>query len=381
MKKRIDLGKFFEDKIKSYLCSTLDNFYESYIDYICGVAWDESYEVNGFAEGKRILKGSMINTFYLLYKYIKESNKIYEPFISHNEIIYMVEDFLVKNEFRGIKIYFEKQGKRDKNVDYELRRLDSLKGIKENDNTVIIEFMFKEEKHNFKIRKCSNSIFHIIEFKEKKLFDVEDLRAEVIFNNPLDIIANVRSLDLILAICKNQNESHCISSQCLTSMVELDRNIPYSFNFFEEMLNDSNKAKIDYYLEPFRENKVRDNKEIEDFTKIQGYESHIKEMVDRQRKEALNRKRKSTIEKIVTHYMNYNEYDEAKIRESIDICYLGAFQHKAIQEANGVGDFEPRLKELFENYKKDEVFNAIIEEVLAKYRPKKKKGFLASIFS
>ena len=165
-------------------------------------------------------------------------------------------------------------------------------------------------------------------------------------------------------------------------MVELDSVTPYTINFFDEMLKeDSNKTVIDYYFEPFSEDEVRDNKEIEDFTKIHGYESHIKEMVDRQRKEALNLKRKSQIEKIVAYYISYNEYDETKIREKIDDLYYGALQHRAIQETNGVGDFEPRLKELFENYKNDDDFNAIIEEVLVEYRPKKKKCFLASIFS
>lgn len=66
--------------------------------------------------------------------------------------------------------------------------------------------------------------------------------------------------------------------------------------------------------------------------------------------------------------MEYNQYDEAKIRKRIDTMYYGAFQHKAMKETKGMEEYELRLKQLFENYKNDDDFKAIIEEVLSEYR-------------
>ncbi len=85
-------------------------------------------------------------------------------------------------------------------------------------------------------------------------------------------------------------------------------------------------------------------------------------------KEAINYTRKSLIEKIVANYMEYNQYDEAKIRKRIDTMYYGAFQHKAMKETKGIEEYERRLKELFENYKNNNDFNTIIEEVLLEYK-------------
>lgn len=85
-------------------------------------------------------------------------------------------------------------------------------------------------------------------------------------------------------------------------------------------------------------------------------------------KASINYTRASLIEKIVASYMEYNEYDEAKIRKKIDTMYYGAFQYKAMKETKGIEEYELRLKELFENYKNDDDFNAIIEEVLSQYR-------------
>ena len=83
-------------------------------------------------------------------------------------------------------------------------------------------------------------------------------------------------------------------------------------------------------------------------------------------KEARNFRRTDIIEKIVALYMEYNEYDEAKIRKKIDDMYYGAFQHKAMHETKGMEEYELKLEELFENYKNDNEFNTIIEEVLSK---------------
>lgn len=85
-------------------------------------------------------------------------------------------------------------------------------------------------------------------------------------------------------------------------------------------------------------------------------------------KEARNLRRTDIIEKIVALYIEYNEYDEAKIRKKIDDMYYGAFQHKAMNEAKGMEEYERRTKELFENYKNDNEFNTIIEEVLSQYK-------------
>ena len=85
-------------------------------------------------------------------------------------------------------------------------------------------------------------------------------------------------------------------------------------------------------------------------------------------KEAINYTRASLIEKIVASYMEDNQYDETKIRKKIDTIYYGAFQYKAMKETKGIEEYELRLKELFENYKNNNDFNTIIEEVLSEYR-------------
>lgn len=85
-------------------------------------------------------------------------------------------------------------------------------------------------------------------------------------------------------------------------------------------------------------------------------------------KASINYTRKSLIEEMVANYIEYNQYDEAKIRKKIDTMYYGAFQHKAMKETKGIEEYELRLKELFENYKNDDDFNAIIEEVLSQYK-------------
>lgn len=85
-------------------------------------------------------------------------------------------------------------------------------------------------------------------------------------------------------------------------------------------------------------------------------------------KEAINYTRKSLIKEIVANYLEYNQYDEVKIRKKIDTMYYGAFQHKAMKETKNYDEYELRLKELFENYKNNNDFNAIIEEVLSEYR-------------
>lgn len=85
-------------------------------------------------------------------------------------------------------------------------------------------------------------------------------------------------------------------------------------------------------------------------------------------KASINYIRRDIIEKIVASYMEYNQYDEAKIRKRIDTMYYGAFQHKAMNEAKGMEEYELKLEQLFENYKNSNDFNAIIEEVLSEYR-------------
>ena len=85
-------------------------------------------------------------------------------------------------------------------------------------------------------------------------------------------------------------------------------------------------------------------------------------------KEAINYTRASLIGKIVASYMEYNQYDEAKIRKKIDTMYYGAFQYKTMKETKNYDEYELRLKELFENYKNNDDFNTIIEEVLSQFK-------------
>lgn len=251
-KREVQLSGYEECWIKEYLIKILDEFYVSYLDYICNVAKDREYEIKNFINGSKVWSDYRRNLFYPLYKYIKQYYKIEEPFISHTEIIEIAERFFRENNFLGFKISFEDLENRDSNIDYQLK---NMKNVDELYNTVVIEFLFAEEKHNFKLRTrnyCS--------------IDKRDipLRVELLIDNPLLIFKNTSSHHLNSLIDQYKNVGYGGGTQ-ITIYVKQSIDKVLGLNFFNKVMRDkSNHTSINYYLEKYPTIEIRNKKVIEE---------------------------------------------------------------------------------------------------------------------
>lgn len=250
-KKQAQLSGYEEYEIKEYLIKILDEFYISYLDYICNVAKDREYEIKNFINGSKVWSDYRRNLFYPLYKYIKQYYKIEEPFISHTEIIEIVERFFRENNFQGFKISFEDLENRDSNIDYQLK---NMKNVDELYNTVVIEFLFAQEEHNFKLRTrnyCS--------------IDKRDipLRVELLIDNPLLIFKNISSHHLNSLIDRYKNVGYGSAMQ-VTIYVKQSIDKVLGLNFFNKVMRDkSNHTSINYYLEKYSTIEIRNKKVLE----------------------------------------------------------------------------------------------------------------------
>ena len=251
-KKQVQPSSYEEYEIKEYLIKILDEFYISYLDYVCNVAKDKEYEIKNFINGSKVWSDYRRNLFYPIYKYIKQYYKIEEPFISHTEIIEIVERFFKENNFQGFKISFEDLENRDSNIDYQLK---NMKNVDELYNTVVIEFLFAEEKHNFKLRTrnyCS--------------IDKRDipLRVELLLDNPLLIFKNISSHHLNSLIDQYKNVGYGGGTQ-ITIYVKQSIDKVLGVNFFNKVMRDkSNHTSMNYYLEKYPTIEIRNKKVIEE---------------------------------------------------------------------------------------------------------------------
>lgn len=248
-KKQVQLSGYEEYKMKEYLIKILDEFYISYLDYVCNVAKDKEYEIKNFINGSKVWSNYRRNLFYPLYKYIKQYYEIEEPFISHTEIIEIVERFFREKNFQGFKISFEDLENRDSNIDYELKNINEL------NNTVVIEFLFGEEKYNFKLRThnyCSIGKRDI------------PLRVELLLDNPLLIFKNTSSHHLNSLIDQYKNVGYGGGTQ-ITIYVKQSIDKVLGLNFFNKVMRDkSNHTSINYYLEKYPTIEIRNKKVIEE---------------------------------------------------------------------------------------------------------------------
>lgn len=266
----IKLDNFIEDKINYYLNTMLNQFFTSYLEYVCGVAYDIEHKIKEFAEGTKVWCNYRENIFYPLYKYIKQYYEIEETFIPHTQVIEIVERFFIDNYFQCLKFSFENYEQRDKNIDYELKEINRIS------DTVVIEFLFGEEKHNFKLRVASKSLLNRLKFAR-----MEDslLRVELLFDRPFRIFKNISSNRLIDVIDRYKNNSH--NGADITGYVSLAIDKPLGLDFFKDMLkDDSTQTSVNYYLEDYQEIEVRNKKEIQDFTKMNDYETIRKKSMD-----------------------------------------------------------------------------------------------------
>lgn len=256
-KKQVELSDNEQYDIKKYLIKLLDTFYMSYLDYVCGVAKDREYEIKNFINGSDIWYNYRDNLFYPIYKYIKQYYKIEEPFISYTKIIEIVERFFREKNFQGLKFSFEDSENRDSNVDYELKDIyDDVYNLDEVDNTVVIEFLFGEEKYNFKLRThnyCS--------IRKRNM----PLRVELLLDNPLLMFKNLPNYYLNGFIDQYKNVGYGGETQ-VTIYVSQSIDKIVGHWFFKDMFkNKSNHISINYYLEDYPTIEIRNKKEIEDY--------------------------------------------------------------------------------------------------------------------
>lgn len=251
-KRQAQPSDYEECEIKEYLIKILDEFYISYLDYICNVANDREYEIKNFINGSKVLSDYRRNLFYPLYKYIKQYYKIEEPIISYTEIIEIVERFFRENNFQGFKISFEDFENRDSNIDYQLR---NMKNVDELYNTVVIEFLFAEEEHNFKLRTRNYCPINKRDIP---------LRVELLIDNPLLIFKKISSHHLNSLIDQYKNVGYGGGTQ-ITIYVSQSIDKALGLNFFNKVMRDkSNHTSINYYLEKYPTIEMRNKKVIEE---------------------------------------------------------------------------------------------------------------------
>lgn len=251
-KKQIQPSNYEEYEIKEYLIKILDEFYISYLDYVCNVAKDKEYEIKNFINGSKVWSDYRRNLFYPIYKYIKQYYKIEEPFISYTEIIEMVERFFKENNFQGLKFSFEDFENRDSNIDYQLR---NMKNVDELYNTVVIEFLFGEEAHNFKLRTRNYCSIDKMDMP---------LRVELLIDNPLLIFKNISGHHLNSLIDHFKNVGYGGGTQ-ITIYVKQSIDKILGLNFFNKVMRDkSSQSEINYYLENYPTIEIRNKKVIEE---------------------------------------------------------------------------------------------------------------------
>lgn len=134
-----------------------------------------------------------------------------------------------------------------------------MKNVDELYNTVVIEFLFAQEEHNFKLRTrnyCS--------------IDKRDipLRVELLIDNPLLIFKNISSHHLNSFIDQYKNVGYGGGTQ-ITIYVKQSIDKILGLNFFNKVMRDkSNHTSINYYLEKYSTIEIRNKKVIEEIEEV-----------------------------------------------------------------------------------------------------------------